>query len=162
MTTPLRLFRWVAIAEAVTWSLLLVGMFFKYVSVFRDGSSLASSTTGLGELWVRVAGMLHGAVFVAFCVTTVVVAIDQRWSLGRTVLALGSAVPPFFTVLFDWSAERRGWLGTSWRLLEARPERTLDRPVGWVLRHPAAGLVAGAGVVVSLSGLALWVGPPAG
>ncbi len=101
-------------------------------------------------------------VFVAFCVTTVVVAIDQRWSIGRTALALGSAVPPLFTVLLDVHAERRGWLGTSWRLREARPERTLDRPVGWVLCHPAAGLVAGAGIVVSLTGLALWVGPPAG
>ena len=51
--------------------------------------------------------MLHGVVFVAFCVTTVVVAVDQRWSLGRTLLGLVSAVPPFATVLFDWYAERQ-------------------------------------------------------
>ena len=58
--TPLHLFRRVAVAEAVTWALLLTGMVLKYVT----------ETTDLG---VRVFGMLHGVVFVAYCVTTVVV-----------------------------------------------------------------------------------------
>ncbi len=147
--SPLKLFRRVAIAEAVTWSLLLIGMFLKYVT----------QTTELG---VRAGGMLHGVVFVAFCVTTVVVAIDQRWSVGRTVLGLVSAVPPFFTVLFDLYAERRGWLATTWRLVAGSPERALDRPVGWLLRNPVRGVLAGAAAVAALTGVALLVGPPAG
>jgi len=146
---PLVLFRRVAIAEAVTWALLLTGMFLKYV-------------TDTTELGVRVGGMVHGVVFVAFCVTTVVVAVDQRWSLGRTLLGLASAVPPFVTVLFDWYAERRGWLTRTWRLAAGASERSLDRPVAWLLRNPVRGLLAGAVTVVALTGVALLVGPPAG
>ena len=107
---PRLLFRRVAIAEAVTWTLLLVGMFLKYVT----------ETTEVG---VQVGGMLHGVVFVAFCVTTVVVAVDRRWSVGRTLLGLGSAVVPLCTVPFDRRAEARGWLADSWRLAVGPPER---------------------------------------
>ena len=147
--SPLRLYRRVAIAEVVTWALLLSGMFLKYVT----------ETTELG---VRVGGMLHGIVFVAFCVTTVVVAVDQRWPAGRTLLALASAVPPFATLPLDRAAERRGWLGESWRLAHGVPERALDRPVAWLLRHPARGLLTGAAAVAVLTGAALLAGPPGG
>ena len=69
MITPRRLFRTAALAEAVTWALLLTGMFLKYVT----------ETTELG---VRVFGMLHGVVFIGYCLTTVVVAVDRRWSVA--------------------------------------------------------------------------------
>jgi integral membrane protein len=146
--TPLRLFRRVAVAEAFTWALLLVGMVLKYVT----------ETTEVG---VRVGGMLHGVVFVAFCVTTVVVAIDQRWSWRRTLLGLVSAVPPFATLPVDRYAERRGWLATTWRLAAGAPERAVDRPVAWLVRHPGRGLLAGTAAVAALTGAALLVGPPA-
>ena len=73
---PVTLFRRVAIAEAITWALLLTGMFLKYVT----------ETTELG---VRVFGMAHGVVFIAYCLTTLVVAVDQRWSRGRTSARAG-------------------------------------------------------------------------
>ena len=92
--SPLLLFRRVAIAEAMTWALLLTGMFLKYVT----------ETT---ELAVRVFGMAHGVVFIAYCLATLV-GVDQRWSRGRVLLGLISAVPPFPTVWFDRYAERRG------------------------------------------------------
>lgn len=145
--TPQALFRRVAIAEAVTWALLLVGMFLKYVT----------ETTEVG---VRVGGMLHGVVFVAFCVTTVVVAIDQKWSVGRTALGLLSAIPPFFTVLFDVLMERRGAFGP-WRLTVDAPVSSLDKPVAWMVRNPVRGLVVAIAAVAVLTGLALVVGPPA-
>lgn len=148
-TSPLRLFRVVAVAEAVTWALLLTGMFLKYVT----------ETTEVG---VSVGGMLHGVVFVAYCVTTVVVALDQRWTPGRTLLGLAAAVPPFFTIWFDRAAERRGWLGTSWRLRTEAPGTALERPTAWVVRNPARGLLAGLVAVVALTGVALLVGPPVG
>ena len=85
--SPRLLFRRVAVAEAITWALLLTGMFLKYVT----------ETTELG---VSVFGMLHGVVFVAYAVVAVVVAVDQRWTARRTVAALASAVPPFATVPF--------------------------------------------------------------
>ncbi|MDF1605083.1 DUF3817 domain-containing protein [Nocardioides sp. YIM 152315] len=145
---PTLLFRRVAIAEAITWALLLLGMFLKYVT----------ETTELG---VRVFGMVHGVVFVAYCLTTVLVAVDQRWSAGRALLGLAAAVPPFFTVLFDRYAERRGALADTWRLTTSSPQRGLDRPVAWLLRNPVRGAATGVVAVAALTGLALLVGPPA-
>ena len=148
LSNPQRLFRTVAIAEAITWALLLSGMFLKYVT----------ETTELG---VRIFGMVHGVVFVAYGLTTVLVAVDQRWSLGRTLLGLAAAVPPFFTVLFDWYAEKRGALADTWRLTSAEPSGRLDRPVAWLLRNPVRGTVAGLVAVAALTGVALLAGPPA-
>jgi integral membrane protein len=147
--TPDRLFRRLAVTEAITWALLLTGMFLKYVT----------ETTELG---VRVFGMAHGVAFVAYCVTTVVVAVDQRWSFRRALAALACAVPPFATVPFDRYAERRGWLASSWRLADESPTGRLDAPVAWLLRNPLRGVLAGLVAVVALTGLALVVGPPAG
>jgi integral membrane protein len=146
--SPLTLFRRVAVAEAITWAGLLAGMFLKYVT---------EST----ELGVQVFGMLHGVVFVAYCLTTLVVGADQRWGAGRLLLGLASAVPPFATLAFDRWAERRGALGSSWRLAESDPSGPADRPVAWLVRHPVRGLAAGAVGVAVLTGAALLVGPPA-
>ena len=146
--TPLTTFRFVAIAEAVTWALLLTGMVFKY--------------TGVTDLGVSIFGMVHGVVFIGYCLTTVLVAVDQRWSRGRSLLTLLASVPPFFTVLADRSAEKHGALGTAWRLTTTAPESLLDRPVAWLLRNPVRGVVAGLVAVAALTGVALLVGPPAG
>ena len=143
---PLTLFRRLAIAEAVTWALLLTGMVLKY--------------SGVTDLGVRVFGMVHGVVFIAYCLVTVLVGVDQRWSRGRVLLGLVSAVPPFMTVWFDRYAERRGALGTSWRLVATAPQSSLDRPVAWLLRNPLQGALAGLVSVAALTCLALLVGPP--
>ena len=145
--SPLLLFRRVAIAEAGTWALLLTGMFLKYVT----------TTTELG---VRVFGMAHGVVFIAYCLTTVVVAVDQRWSRGRLLLGLMSSVPPFVTVAFDRYAERRRGLATSWRLVGEVPSGVAERLVAWLLRHPVRGAITGLVGVLALTGVALLVGPP--
>lgn len=145
--TPLKAFRFAAIAEAVTWALLLSGMALKYSDVT--------------ELGVRVFGMVHGVVFIAYVLTTVLVAVDQRWSARRSVLTLLASIPPFVTVLADRSAERAGALGASWRLTATDPQRALDRPVAWLLRNPVRGALAGVVAVAVLTGVALVVGPPA-
>ena len=147
--SPLVLFRRVAVAEAVTWALLLTGMFLKYVT----------ETTELG---VRVGGMLHGVVFIGYCLTTVLVAVDQRWSRGRLLLGLAAAVPPFLTVRFDRYAEERGALSSTWRLRGDAPAGPVERLAAWLLRHPARGAVAGATAVAALTGVALVAGPPVG
>ena len=150
--TPRPLLQLVARAEAVTWALLLFGMFLKYVS-------------GTTELGVRVFGMVHGVVFIAYCLVAVAVAVDRRWTLGRTALALLAAVPPFVTLLFERYAERRGALGAPgrpWRLRGVEPVSILERVVAWPVRNPALGAGAGALTVAGLTGLALAVGPPVG
>ena len=124
-------------------------MFLKYVT----------ETTELG---VRIFGMVHGVVFVAYCLTTVLVAVDQRWSRGRPLLGLAASVPPFFTVLFDRYAEKRGALGDTWRLTSTEPPVVSTAPVAWLLRNPVRGALAGLVAVAALTGVALLVGPPAG
>ena len=121
---PLTLFRRVAIAEAITWALLLTGMFLKYVT----------ETTELG---VRVVGMVHGVVFIAYCLTTVVVAVDQRWSRGRTLLGLvrvGAAVLDRARSTGTPSAAAGSTAPGGW--WPRRRDRPIERLVGWLLRNP--------------------------
>lgn len=142
-----QLFRRVAVAEAFTWAGLLVGMVLKYVT----------QTTEVG---VQVFGMLHGVVFIAYVLTTLVVAVDQQWSRGRTVAGLASAVPPFLTLPFERYAVRHGLLADHWRLRAAQPATVSERLVAWLVRHPARGAAAGVAGVAVLTGVALVVGPP--
>ena len=144
--TPRGLFRTLAVAEAFTWAGLLVGMFLKYVT----------ETTELG---VRIFGMVHGVVFIAYCLVTVIVAIDQRWSLPRAVLGLAAAVPPFATLGFEVYADRRGLLGTEWL---SRPDSptALQRRTCWLLEHHRAALGLLVLAVGVLTAGALVVGPP--
>ncbi len=147
--SPKVLFRRVAVAEAVTWALLLVGMVLKYVTHTTD-------------LAVRVFGMAHGLVFIAYCLTTLFVAVGHRWRAGPTLLGLAAAVPPFATVWFDRRAEARGLLEGGWRLAPGgeAPASAAERLQAWMLRRPAAALALGVVAVLALTGVALLVGPP--
>lgn len=147
--TPRALFRSVAIAEAVTWVFLLVGMYLKYG---------AQST----DVLVSIAGAAHGFVFLTYLVSTSFVWVNQRWSPGTGVLGLLAGVIPLATVPFDWWLEHKGRLDGGWRLAPGK-----DRPAGgveilqaWVLRNPlAAVLVAVLGVSTVFAAL-LILGPP--
>jgi integral membrane protein len=149
--SPLTLFRRLAFAEAVTWALLLIGMFLKYV-------------TATTELGVRIFGMTHGVVFIAYCLTAVFVSVNQRWSFRTVALALVSAVPPFMTVWFDRRAERRGQLAGDWRLAPGRePAKTpAERVQARMLARPLAALGAAVVAIAALTMIALLVGPPVG
>ena len=146
--SPDRLFRRLAVTEAITWALLLTGMFLKYVT----------ETTELG---VRVFGMVHGIAFVAYCVTTVVVAVDQRWSVPagagrprvRRPAVRDRALRPLRRVA--------RLAGVVWRLGEQAPEGRVDAVVAWLVRNPLRGVLAGLVAVAALTGLALVAGPPA-
>ncbi len=147
--TSRQLFRGVAIAEACTWAGLLVGMFVKYVP-------------GTTELGVQVFGPLHGIAFIAYCLATVVVAIDRRWSARRTIVGLLCAIPPFATLAFEWYVERRGGLADGWRLSADQPTGALEGLVVWLIRKPGQGLAAGIAAVAVLTAVALVAGPPVG
>lgn len=150
LSRPLTVFRRVAVAEAITWALLLLGMVLKYVT----------HTTDLG---VRVFGMLHGIVFITYVVTTTLVWIDQRWTARRGFGALFASIPPFVTYLVERRATRDGWIGAAWRLRD--PAATVDsvpeRVAHWVLIAPLRGLLTAVIAVAALTGIALLVGPPA-
>jgi len=146
---PGRLLRTVARVEAVTWTLLLGGMFLKYV-------------TDTTELGVRVFGMAHGVVFIAYCLTVVAVAVDHRWRPGQALLGLASAIPPLATLWFERYADARDLAGDAWRLRSSDPSGLLEKPVAWVVRNPLAGAGAAVVAVAALTGLALASGQPVG
>jgi integral membrane protein len=95
--TVARAFRAVAIAEAVSWVLLLAGMFVKWV--------LKTS-----ELGVQLAGPVHGAVFVVYVLVTLLAWRVLRWSPDTALRALVASVPPLCTVWFERWARRAGRL----------------------------------------------------
>ncbi len=151
LASPRRLFRAVAVAEAVTWGLLLVGMVLKYV-------------TRTTEVAVSVFGMVHGVVFIAYVLTALVVWVDQRWSLVRGLLGLAAAVPPFLTIPFVRDTEGRGLLDAGWRLRApgTTPAGPAERAVAGLLRRPARAALGGVAAVAALTAVALAVGPPVG
>ncbi|MDF9276343.1 DUF3817 domain-containing protein [Arthrobacter sp. EH-1B-1] len=147
--SPRTLFRSVAVAEAITWALLLAGMYLKYVT----------ETT---EILVSVGGALHGFIFLTYLVSTTFVWVNQRWSTGTGALGLLAGVIPFATVLLDWQLERRGKLDGGWRLAAGKdqPSGAVENLQAWVLRNPlTAALVGIIGVSVVFAAL-LIAGPP--
>lgn len=144
---PARLFTLLAQAEMVTWTLLLLGMLAKYV-------------LHLGELGVRIGGSLHGFVFLAYVLVTVLVAVDQKWAFRDLLAGLGSAIIPYLTVPFERSAMRRGLLGDTWRLRAQEGRGIAERAVALVVRRPVpASLILLVAIVLVFSGL-LALGPP--
>ena len=149
--TPRTLYRRIAIAEVVTWALLLLGMVLKYV-------------TRTTELGVRVFGLVHGVVFITFCLVTVLLWVNQRWSVREGLLGLLSAVPPFLTVWWEQRLERRGRLDGGWRLGHDgdTPTTPAERVVAVLIARPMVAVGVGVVAVVTLTGIALVVGPPVG
>lgn len=93
--TTLRLFRAAALLEAVSWAALLIGMFFKYVVVKN-------------EIGVKIAGPIHGAFFILYVLSVLLVREQLRWNTKVTLLALAASVPPFATAFFErWVLRRR-------------------------------------------------------
>jgi integral membrane protein len=97
-------FRVAAVAEALSWAALLIGMFLKYV--------VHSS----GEGGVPVIGMVHGVIFVLYLLVSLSVAKPLGWRPKTLVLALLSSIPPLFTWLFEKWALRNGRLDGPERL----------------------------------------------
>ncbi|OFE18680.1 hypothetical protein BA895_00225 [Humibacillus sp. DSM 29435] len=152
--SPRTLYRRVAVAEVVTWTLLLIGMLLKYVT----------KTTDLG---VRVFGLAHGVVFIAFCLVTLLLWVNQKWSPGTAVLGLLSALPPFLTVWWERRLERSGRLESTdggWRLAPGgeAPRTRAEHVVSRLLARPVAAVAIGVVAVVALTAVALVVGPPVG
>lgn len=138
-------------AEVVTWSLLLVGMFLKDVS----------QTTDLG---VRVFGLAHGVVFLAYLLVTLVVWVDQRWPWRLGLAALAAGIPPFATLWVERHVERCGRLAPAWRLRPGgeRPRHALERLLARALARPVAAAVVGGALVLAATAVLLVVGPPGG
>ncbi|MFG1932330.1 DUF3817 domain-containing protein [Mycobacterium sp. NPDC048908] len=94
-------FRLIALAEAVSWAGLLVGMYFKYLGTPRT------------EIGVKVFGMAHGLVFIGFVVAGLLVGIAHKWAARTWLLALLASIVPLGSVIFLIWADRTGRIGVA-------------------------------------------------
>jgi integral membrane protein len=149
--SPRRLFGALALAEAITWTLLITAL------VLR-------ATAGI-DWAVTAAGGIHGFVFLSYAATALLVAINQRWRLGVAVAAIASAVVPYATIPVELWLARSGRLAGDWRRAESddpRDRAVIDRLARWFIRHPLLLLAAIAVGVAVLFTVLLQVGPPGG
>lgn len=93
-----RLFRVIALLEAVTWVGLLIGMYFKYIGDPRT------------EIGVQIFGMAHGLVFIAFVAVALLVGIACRWTVRTWLLAALASIVPLCSVIFVIGADTTGRL----------------------------------------------------
>ncbi|KAM9864115.1 hypothetical protein ACIFOC_03021 [Leucobacter aridicollis] len=146
--SPRNLFRLFATAEVITWAGLITALILR--------------ATGVTAGAVSVAGGIHGFVFLAYCVSTVFVWINQRWKPGLGITGLLLAVVPFATYPFERAVDRRGLLEGPWRLAPGgeEPRGFVEHVQAWILRRPilSIGLIAILVVIVFL--VLLWLGPP--
>lgn len=146
--TPRNLYKRLALAEVVTWTLLILGMVGKY---------------GFGLDWAtRIGGGIHGFVFLCYCAATVAVWIDKKWSFGAGILGLVSAVVPYATVPFERGVERRGMLDGPWRLTSEgdEPVSLPERVMAFALRSPVIAILVTIVVVAVVFSLLLMAGKP--
>lgn len=130
--TPKRLYSALALAEMATWALLLAGIALKYSNV--------------SPLGVRIAGPIHGLVFLSYGAATLLVWLNNRWSAGRGLLGLLSTLIPFATLPFEKNTDKAGLLEGDWRFRDSadQPFTWADRVLAVVVRRPllASGLIA--------------------
>ena len=150
--SPRSLYRFVSIAEAITWSLLIIGMLLKYV-------------VQAGEWGVQIGGFLHGLVFIAYGMTAVFVGVNQHWTARFIALACLTAIIPFATIPFDHALERRGVLNGRWRhtrTSDPRDHTRLSALLRWMLARPVLLLGVLGVALVSIMATLLTIGPPGG
>ncbi|MBA8815499.1 integral membrane protein [Microbacterium halimionae] len=149
--TPLTLFRTLAIAEAVSWTLLIAGLILR-------------ATVDL-DIAVSIGGGIHGFVFLSYGATAVLVAKNNRWKAGPTITAIVSAVIPYATIPTEIWLHRAGRLVGAWRLQAGDDPRDAawhDRFMRLLLRRPWLLALLLVGVVALVFVMLLMLGPPGG
>lgn len=150
--TPKKLFQLFATAEVFTWGALITGL------VLR-------ATVGVDSLAFTIVGGIHGAAFLAYGTTAVLVAVNNRWKFGRAALAVILAIVPFATLPFELWLKSKGHLDGDWRREHSghpRDDHWFDRLYRWFLNRPvllAAALVL---AVILIFVTLLLIGPPGG
>ncbi len=85
---PVRIFRWIAVAEGLSFLLLLgVAMPLKYWA-------------GM-PLMVRIVGSIHGGLFVLYVLAAFRAAHADQWSFRQLLIALVASVLPFGPFVID-------------------------------------------------------------
>lgn len=148
---PLTLFRTLSVAEAITWTLLISALIIRAVTDWALG--------------VTIAGSIHGFVFLSYGATAILVAMNQRWGVRPTVIAIASAIIPYATIPTEIWLHRTHRLEGEWRLEQTDDPRDAvwhDRWMRWFLHHPwVLGVLILVAIVVLFTVL-LTIGPPGG
>ena len=87
MKTTLGQLRLLAILEAVSWVALLATMYMKYAMEIKQPN--------------KIAGMIHGLLFVAYCLWVFLVRSEKAMSTKTTFLVLTASIFPFMTIWAD-------------------------------------------------------------
>ncbi len=147
--TPRKFFRFFAIAEVISWTLLIGGIILR-------------ATQGW-DLAVTIGGGIHGFVFLAYALTAILMSKNQRWSAGPAAIAIVSAAIPYATVPVDIWLHRTGRLDGDWRRTateDPRDHTWHDRLLRWVINHPVLSIIIGLAAVVVVYIALLLMGPP--
>jgi integral membrane protein len=149
--SPARLFRALAIAEAITWTLLI--------------GALIARAVGAAPVIVTIAGGIHGFVFLSYGATAVLLAFHQRWHVGVAITAIASAIVPYATIPAEIWLHRSRRLEGDWRLTETddpRDRTWYDRTMRWFLHRPWVLALLILVAIVALFSILLLIGPPGG
>lgn len=90
--SPLGRFRKVALAEGVSFILLLMAMPFKYMYDMPQG--------------VKVIGWIHGFLFILYMIMLLNVKLSNKWSIKKSFVAFLASLIPFGTFVLDRSLRK--------------------------------------------------------
>ena len=147
---PKDLFVVFAIAEAVTWTLLILGL-------------LAKAFTSIAPIVVTVIGGIHGLVFLGYGVTAALVGVNQRWSTGKIILGIALAIVPYATIPFERVQLKKQTLEGEWRTAASdhpKDNSWFDRLFRWFINRPLLLVLALLAVIAAIFATLLLVGPP--
>lgn len=148
--TPHKLYSTIAFAEIVTWALLLGAMALKY--------------SGITEAALPFAGGIHGFTFLGFCVATILIWVNNKWSATHGVIGLASAIIPFATVAWERHVEKRELLQQQWRFgahSNNQPATFPEKILALVLNKPLLALVMTLVLISIVFAILLSLGSPA-
>ena len=148
--SPKKLFQTFAVGEAITWALLISALIAR---ALVEGLAIA----------VTIAGTIHGAMFLSYCTTAVLVGVNQRWSFGKIAAAVSLAIVPFATVPFDRSLLKKGRLEGAWRTQPGdhpSDKSVIDRLFRWFIARPLVLILTLVLAVATLFFVLLSLGSP--
>lgn len=148
-TTPRKFFRFFAVAEVISWTLLIAGLILR-------------ATQGW-DLAVTIGGGIHGFVFLSYAANAVLMTKNQRWSALPGAVAIVSAIIPYATVPVDIWLQRSGRLAGQWRRTATEDPRDYtwhDRLLRWIILHPLLSILLGLAAVIVVYIALLLMGPP--
>ena len=149
-TSPKSIYKFFATGEAITWGLLITALI----------------SRALGDLIphaVTIAGSIHGAMFLSYCVVAVLVGINQRWAFGKIAGAVALAIVPFATVPFDRRLLRQNALEGTWRTVpsdDPSDKGFIDRLFRWFIARPVLLILLIVLVLPAIFAFLLFLGPP--